>query len=48
MNKMQDILESIMKSAIRIKKAIDVKDIGYSQEQNSSGGQNRLGTVHFH
>lgn len=37
MNKMQDILESIMKSAIRIKKAIDVKDIGYSQEQNSSG-----------
>ncbi|MBD3799070.1 class 1 fructose-bisphosphatase [Sulfuricurvum sp.] len=31
------ILEAIQKSAIRIKKAIDVKDIGYSQEQNSSG-----------
>ncbi len=34
---MQEILEAIQKSAIRIKKAIDVKDIGYSQEQNSSG-----------
>lgn len=34
---MQNILEAIEKSAIRIKKAIDVKDIGYSQEQNSSG-----------
>ena len=34
---MQDILTAIEKSAIRIKKAIDVKDIGYSQEQNSSG-----------
>ena len=34
---MQDILNAIKKSAIRIKKAIDVKDIGYSQEQNSSG-----------
>lgn len=31
------ILEAIQKSAIRIKNAIDVKDIGYSQEQNSSG-----------
>lgn len=34
---MQLLLEAIQKSAIRIKKAIDVKDIGYSQEQNSSG-----------
>lgn len=34
---MNPILEAIQKSAIRIKKAIDVKDIGYSQEQNSSG-----------
>ena len=34
---MQEILTAIEKSAIRIKKAIDVKDIGYSQEQNSSG-----------
>ena len=34
---MEKILEAIQKSAIRIKKAIDVKDIGYSQEQNSSG-----------
>lgn len=34
---MKPILEAIQKSAIRIKKAIDVKDIGYSQEQNSSG-----------
>jgi fructose-1,6-bisphosphatase I len=34
---MNIILEAIQKSAIRIKEAIDVKDIGYSQEQNSSG-----------
>lgn len=34
---MEDILVAIQKSAIRIKKAIDIKDIGYSQEQNSSG-----------
>jgi fructose-1,6-bisphosphatase I len=34
---MTEILEAIQKSAIRIKRAIDVKDIGYSQEQNSSG-----------
>jgi len=34
---MKELLEAIQKSAIRIKKAIDVKDIGYSQEQNSSG-----------
>ena len=34
---MQEILVAIQKSAMRIKKAIDVKDIGYSQEQNSSG-----------
>lgn len=34
---MTEILSAIQKSAIRIKKAIDVKDIGYSQEQNSSG-----------
>ncbi len=34
---MTDIFEAIQRSAIRIKKAIDVKDIGYSQEQNSSG-----------
>jgi fructose-1,6-bisphosphatase I len=31
------IFEAIEASAIRIKDAIDVKDIGYSQEQNSSG-----------
>ena len=37
MNDMQSLLEAIQRSAIRIKKAIDVKDIGYSQEQNSSG-----------
>jgi fructose-1,6-bisphosphatase I len=36
-NAMNPILEAIQKSAIRIKHAIDVKDIGYSQEQNSSG-----------
>ncbi|MGZ5209069.1 MAG: class 1 fructose-bisphosphatase [Sulfuricurvum sp.] len=34
---MKEILEAIERSAIRIKCAIDVKDIGYSQEQNSSG-----------
>jgi fructose-1,6-bisphosphatase I len=34
---MKQILEAIEHSAIRIKHAIDVKDIGYSQEQNSSG-----------
>lgn len=34
---MNAILEAIQRSAIRIKHAIDVKDIGYSQEQNSSG-----------
>jgi len=34
---MNAILEAIERSAIRIKQAIDVKDIGYSQEQNSSG-----------
>jgi fructose-1,6-bisphosphatase I len=34
---MKQILEAIERSAIRIKHAIDVKDIGYSQEQNSSG-----------
>lgn len=34
---MNQILEAIQKSAIRIKRAIDVKDIGYSQEQNASG-----------
>jgi len=37
MKDMKPILEAIMKSAMRIKEAIDVKDIGYSQEQNSSG-----------
>lgn len=36
-NGMKPILEAIQRSAIRIKHAIDVKDIGYSQEQNSSG-----------
>lgn len=34
---MKEILEAIERSAIKIKRAIDVKDIGYSQEQNSSG-----------
>ncbi len=34
---MTEIFEAIQRSSIRIKKAIDVKDIGYSQEQNSSG-----------
>lgn len=34
---MTPILEAIQRSAIRIKEAIDVKDIGYSQQENSSG-----------
>ncbi|NCO02102.1 MAG: class 1 fructose-bisphosphatase [Epsilonproteobacteria bacterium] len=34
---MRDIFNAIQKSAIRIKEAIDVKDIGYSQQENSSG-----------
>ena len=34
---MRDIFDAIQKSAIRIKDAIDVKDIGYSQHENSSG-----------
>ncbi|MDA7816765.1 class 1 fructose-bisphosphatase [Sulfurimonas sp.] len=34
---MNDIFEAIQKTAIRIKDAIDVKDIGYSQQENSSG-----------
>ena len=37
MKEMKPLLEAIMKSAIRIKDAIDVKDIGYSQQENSSG-----------
>ena len=34
---MRDIFDAIQKSAMRIKDAIDVKDIGYSQQENSSG-----------
>jgi len=34
---MRDIFDAIQRSAIRIKNAIDVKDIGYSQQENSSG-----------
>jgi len=34
---MRDIFNAIQKSAIRIKEAIDVKDIGYSQQEISSG-----------
>ena len=34
---MRDIFDSIQKSAKRIKEAIDIKDIGYSQQENSSG-----------
>ena len=34
---MTDIFEAIQRTAKRIKKAIDVKDIGYSQQANSSG-----------
>ncbi len=37
MKEMKPLLEAIMKSAKRIKVAIDVKDIGYSQQENSSG-----------
>ena len=36
-NKMRDIFDAIQKSAKRIRKAIDIKDIGYSQQENSSG-----------
>ncbi len=34
---MRDVFDAIQRSAIRIKDAIDVKDIGYSQQENSSG-----------
>lgn len=34
---MTDIFEAIQRTAIRIKDAIDTKDIGYSQQENSSG-----------
>lgn len=34
---MTDIFDAIQRSAIRIKNAIDIKDIGYSQQENSSG-----------
>ncbi|WP_345980926.1 class 1 fructose-bisphosphatase [Sulfurimonas sp. HSL3-2] len=34
---MRDIFDAIQRSAKRIKEAIDVKDIGYSQSENSSG-----------
>ena len=34
---MREIFDAIQRSAIRIKDAIDVKDIGYSQQENSSG-----------
>ncbi len=34
---MENIFEAIQKSAKRIKNAIDIKDIGYSQQENSSG-----------
>ena len=34
---MRDIFDAIQRSAIRIKDAIDTKDIGYSQQENSSG-----------
>ena len=34
---MKNIFNAIAKSAIRIKDAIDVKDFGYSQQENSSG-----------
>ncbi len=34
---MRDIFDAIARSAIRIKDAIDVKDFGYSQLENSSG-----------
>jgi len=34
---MNDIFDAIQRSAKRIKEAIDIKDIGYSQQENSSG-----------
>jgi fructose-1,6-bisphosphatase I len=34
---MTDIFDAIQRTAKRIKVAIDVKDIGYSQQANSSG-----------
>jgi fructose-1,6-bisphosphatase I len=34
---MRDIFDAIQSSAKRIKDAIDIKDIGYSQQENSSG-----------
>ncbi len=34
---MTDIFSAIQRTAIRIKEAIDTKDIGYSQQENSSG-----------
>ncbi|MBD3796332.1 MAG: class 1 fructose-bisphosphatase [Campylobacterales bacterium] len=34
---MENIFDAIQKSAKRIKNAIDIKDIGYSQQENSSG-----------
>ncbi len=34
---MRDIFDAIQRSAKRIKTAIDIKDIGYSQQENSSG-----------
>lgn len=34
---LSEIFNAIQKSAIRIKDAIDIKDIGYSQQENSSG-----------
>lgn len=34
---MDDIFSAIQRTAKRIKKAIDIKDIGYSQQENSSG-----------
>jgi fructose-1,6-bisphosphatase I len=34
---MTDIFKAIQRTAIRIKEAIDTKDIGYSQQENSSG-----------
>jgi len=34
---MKEIFEAIQESAKKIKVAIDVKDIGYAEHQNSSG-----------
>lgn len=34
---MRDIFDAIQRSAIKIKEAIDVKDFGYSNQENSSG-----------